>query len=361
MPRMARIHSPGALAHIMAHSIEGKPLFVDKLDRLEFLSRFEKGLKKTGYECDSWTLMDNHYHLFVRTNENPMSDLMRSLNGGYAQWYNKKYKKRGYLFQDRFQSILCQDSDYAKELIRYIHLNPLRANQVSSLEELEKWPWCGHGYLLGNGSSLGTGFQQRVKPLRRFGEDEESALKKYIEYLNEGFDGMKSYEAGNLGPVEAFEINGSKKGWAAVIGDHEFVLDAMKKYAIRSHRLHRPDKYEKVMEKIEKSITEKYSIGKENLITRSRRYINTIARQDFCKTAFHEELLPMAVIARFLQITISAVSKHVVPHRLSLQKWQSIQSLYNRHKFELMRIPSNMGFVYCFTGKLRAIVGNRYM
>src|SRR5665647_505372 len=125
---------------------------------------------------------------------------------------------------------------------------------------------------------------------------------------------MKSYEAGNLGPIEAFEIKGSKKGWPAVIGDHEFVIDAMKKHASRSHRLHRPDKYEKVMEKIEKSITEKYLIGKEDLITRSRRYINTIVRQDFCKTAFHEELLPMAVIARFLQITISAVSKLSLIH-----------------------------------------------
>jgi putative transposase len=309
MSRKARLHSPGSLAHIMAHSIEGRPLFVDKLDRQEFLFRFENLLKKTGYECHSWTLMDNHYHLVVRTNENPMSDLMRPLNGGYALWYNKKYKRRGYLFQDRFASVLCQDSDYAKELIRYVHLNPLRAKQVSTLEELEIWPWCGHGYLLGIESSLGKGFQERIKPLRRFGEDEESALKKYLEYINEGFDGMKSYEAGKLGPIESFEIDGSKKGWPAVIGDHDFVINAMKKHAIRSHRQHRPDKYEKVMEGIEKSVTEKYSIAKDDLITCRRRKINTIARQEFCKVAFDEELLPMSAIARFLQITIPAVAK----------------------------------------------------
>ena len=307
---MVRFHSPGSLAHIMAHSIDGRPLFVDDFDRKEFLSRFDKILKKCGYECDSWSLMDNHYHLFVRTNNNPMSDLMRPLNGGYARWYNKKYKRRGYLFQDRYKSVLCQDSDYAKELIRYIHLNPLRANQVSSLEELKKWPWCGHGYLVGDESSAGMAFQQRNKVLRRFGEDELSAPKKYLEYLNEGI-GEHFFESGNLQYTETLEIEVSKKGWPAVIGDHEFVINAMQKHEIHSHRLHHKDAYKKVMENLATSVTKKYSIAQQDLLTRSRRYINTIARQAFCKSAFHQELLPMAVIARFLQITISAVSKLV--------------------------------------------------
>jgi hypothetical protein len=253
--------------------------------------------------------MDNHYHLVVRTNEKPMSDLMRPLNGGYAQWYNKKYKRRGYLFQDRFASVICQDSDYAKELIRYVHLNPLRANLVSTLEDLEKWPWCGHGYLLGNESSLGEGFQDRVKPLRRFGEDEESALKKYIEYLNEGIDGEKGLETGKFQFAETLEIEGSKKKLPAVIGDPEFVRDAMLKCASEHYRLHSKDKYEKVMETLAVTVMEKYSLKREDLITRNRRYITTIGRQAFCKKAFYEELLPMAAIARFLQISISAVSK----------------------------------------------------
>jgi putative transposase len=308
MSRKARIHSPGALAHITAHSIEDRPLFVDNLDRLQFISRLEKLLKKTGYKCNSWTLMDNHYHLVVRTNEKPMSALMRPLNGGYAQWYNKKHIRSGYLFRDRFASSICQDSDYAKELVRYVHLNPLRADLVSTLEELEKWPWCGHGYLLGNESSLGNGFQERGEPLRRFGEDEESALKKYIEYMNEGIKGGKSLEPGKLQLTEMLKVKGSKKEFPLVIGDHEFVKNAIKK-ASEGYRLHSKDKYEEVMEKRVLTVMEKYSIKREDLITRKRRPITTIARQDFCKIVFFEELLPMAAIARFLHISISAVSK----------------------------------------------------
>lgn len=309
MSRKARIHSPGALAHITAHGIEDRPLFVDNLDRLQFISRFEKLLKKTGYKCNSWSLMDNHYHLVVRTNEKPMSALMRPLNGGYAQWYNKKYKRPGYLFQGRFASSICEDSDYAKELIRYVHLNPLRANLVSTLEELEKWPWCGHGYLLGNELSLGNGFQERGEPLRRFGEDEESALKKYIEYMNEGINRKKSLDPGKLQLTEMLKVKGSKEILPAVIGDHEFVKNAILKYANQNYRLHSKDKYESVMENRVLTIMEKYSLKREDLITRKRRPITTIARQEFCKIAFFEELLPMSAIASFLQITISAVSK----------------------------------------------------
>ena len=79
MPQMARMEAPGSLVHIMAHSIEGKPMFVDDMDRAEFLSRFEKGLEKSGYQCYTWALMDNHYHLLLRTSEKPMHKLMQGL------------------------------------------------------------------------------------------------------------------------------------------------------------------------------------------------------------------------------------------------------------------------------------------
>lgn len=92
MPRMARLESPGSLFHIMAHSIEGKNLFLDDQDRNELLSRLAKGLADCGFQCYVWTLMDNHYHILIRTNHLPLSKLMRGLNGGYARYYNKSTK-----------------------------------------------------------------------------------------------------------------------------------------------------------------------------------------------------------------------------------------------------------------------------
>jgi len=124
---------------------------------------------------------------------------MRPVNSGYAQYYNKKYKRRGYLFQDRFKSTLCQDQDYAEELIRYIHLNPLRAGKVKSLDQLKTFAWCGHGFLIGDvKNAYGEQFQNREEPLRRFGENETDAIKAYLQYLAQGCPGEDNKKAGGL-------------------------------------------------------------------------------------------------------------------------------------------------------------------
>ncbi|HEX3018941.1 MAG TPA: transposase, partial [Chitinispirillaceae bacterium] len=242
MPQFARIESPGSLFHIMAHSIEGKPMFIDDQDRLEFLSRFEKGLTETGFLCYNWALMGNHYHLFIRTNDKPLSKLMRGLNGGYATYYNKRHDKNGCLFQGRFKSVLCQDQMYAVNMTKYISLNPLRAGIVNSLEELKNYEWCGHGFLLGDSNSHGKTFQKREDCLRRFGDNEKDAIKAYLQFLVDDCKGDNK-TAGLLSFNETTEIKGSCKGWPAVIGDPDFAIDALERFKESLHRKHREADY----------------------------------------------------------------------------------------------------------------------
>ena len=104
MPRMMRFEHPGSLVHIMARGIDKQPIVIDNEDKIEFLKRFAQCLSQVGYRCLSWCLMRNNYHLFLRTTENPMSSLMRSLNGGYARWFNKKYKDDFLLYKGRRNS-----------------------------------------------------------------------------------------------------------------------------------------------------------------------------------------------------------------------------------------------------------------
>lgn len=307
MPQMARMESPGSLVHIMAHSIEGKPMFVNDPDRAEFLSRFEKGLAKTGYQCYTWALMDNHYHLLLRTSEKPMSKLMRGLNGGYARYYNKKHKKNGCLFQDRFKSVLCQDQNYAVQLIKYINLNPLRAGMVNSLEQLKNFQWCGHGFLIGKGNTRGETFQKREHCLRRFGDNELDAIKAYLQSLEESCRGGTK-TAGHLSCVEATEIVGSCKGWPAVIGDPEFASDAFEKFKQELKRKHREADYTYVMETISKQVCEKYGITENELKKRGRMNTRTEARAVFCFLLHIKEAIPLSVISRFLGTTISPVA-----------------------------------------------------
>ena len=75
---------------------------------------------------------------------------MRRLMTGYAVTFNKRHKRSGHLFQNRYKSIVCEEDPYLLELIRYIHLNPLRAKLVQDLKELDKYPWTGHSAILGH-------------------------------------------------------------------------------------------------------------------------------------------------------------------------------------------------------------------
>jgi REP element-mobilizing transposase RayT len=304
---MIRLESPGSLVHIMAHSFEEKPLFVDDKDKSEFISRFEKALVKSGYICYTWALMDNHYHLFLRTSEKPMSKLMRGLNGGYAVYYNKRHGKHGPLFRNRFKSSLCQDQNYAAQLVRYINLNPLRARLVTSLEQLKDYTWCGHGFLMGNNDALGKSFQKREECLRRFGENEEEALKSYIDFLIKSC-GEKSEIAGQLSKVEAAEISGSCKGWPTVIGDPEFVTKIMNKYKDVIHRTHRKADYPHVLETTAQKVCQEYKITLKELKKRGRKNNRAFARAVFCYRLHMQELIPLSVIAGFLGTTISPIA-----------------------------------------------------
>ena len=137
MPRKARIDAPGALHHIIARGIERGDIFTDDFDRNNFLKRLGKIVVETDTRCYAWALVPNHFHLVLKTGCAPIATVMRRLLTGYAGYYNRRHRRCGHLFQNRYKSILCQEDSYLKELVRYIHLNPLRAGLVDSLKSLD--------------------------------------------------------------------------------------------------------------------------------------------------------------------------------------------------------------------------------
>ena len=149
MPRQARLDAPGLLQHVMARGIERRKIFRDNKDRKSFLERLAIILEETQTQCYGWSLIPNHFHLLLRTGPAPLSKVMRRLMTGYAVTFNKRHKRSGHLFQNRYKSVICEEDPYLLELIRYIHLNPLRAKVVKDLKELDKYPWTGHSTILG--------------------------------------------------------------------------------------------------------------------------------------------------------------------------------------------------------------------
>ena len=149
MPRQPRLDAPGVLQHVMARGIERRKIFWDDKDRSSFLERFGVILEETQTQCYAWALIPNHFHILLRTGTTPLSTVMRRLMTGYAVTFNIRHRRSGHLFQNRYKSVICEEDPYLLELIRYIHLNPLRAKLVKDLKELDKYLWTGHSALLG--------------------------------------------------------------------------------------------------------------------------------------------------------------------------------------------------------------------
>ncbi len=127
MPRQSRIDARGALHHVIVRGIARRKIFYDDTDRKRFLDRLGAIVSSCDLACFAWALIPNHFHLLIKTGTVPLSSAMRRLLTGYAVSFNKRHRRWGHLFQNRYKSILCQEEAYLLELTRYIHLNPLRA------------------------------------------------------------------------------------------------------------------------------------------------------------------------------------------------------------------------------------------
>jgi REP element-mobilizing transposase RayT len=130
MPRQARLDSPGTLHHVIIRGIEKKDIVQDKYDRKIMVTRLGDLAVETKTNIYAWALMSNHMHILLKSGPEGLSLFMRRLLTGYAITYNIRYKRNGHVFQNRYKSIVCDEDAYFQELVRYIHLNPLRAKMV---------------------------------------------------------------------------------------------------------------------------------------------------------------------------------------------------------------------------------------
>ncbi len=149
MPRGPRLDAPGTLHHVMIRGLDRQIVFHDEADRDDFLKRLARLAEAGHLAVYAWALLPNHAHLLVRSQARPLSRCMRSLLTGYAGQFNRRHHRTGHLFQNRYKSIVIDEEGYFLELVRYIHLNPLRTGIVTDLRALERFPWSGHGAILG--------------------------------------------------------------------------------------------------------------------------------------------------------------------------------------------------------------------
>ena len=316
MPRQARLDSPGTLHHVIVRGIEKRDIVNDKYDRKRMVSRLGDLAEETKTSVYAWVLMSNHMHILLKSGPAGLSRFMRRLLTGYAVTYNIRHKRHGHVFQNRYKSIICDEDVYFQELVRYIHLNPLRAKMVKSMSELDRYPWCGHRVIMGKRKAE---WQDADYVLSWFGQDISTGRKGYRRYLQDGIDEghREDLVGGGLirtmgGWSQVLTLRKSKEKVLCderILGQDEFVerilLEADKNIAGQISINERVIKAGKII----LAACEESGVSVEALRGGSRRGALPGLRAQLAKELVEKPGLTMAETARQLGVTTSAISR----------------------------------------------------
>jgi putative transposase len=308
MPRQARLDIPGLVHHVMARGIEGRDIFTNKADHEEFLQRLADILSGNGGPTlYAWALLSNHFHLLIRPAEIHLSTIMQRLMTGYALNFNKHHRRIGHLFQNRYKSIVVEEDLYFLELVRYIHLNPLRAGMVNSLEALEKYTYTGHGVILGKREYP---IQNVEYVLSCFSSKRESALEAYRAFVEAGAkQGVREDLRGgglirSAGGVVALLARNSDEHEAAderILGNGYFVESVLNaRTTVHGSSCLRVDA-------ILKEVSEHSGISVEQILGQSKACIVSKARLEFFRRAQNETGITVTELGRITGRTHVAV------------------------------------------------------
>jgi len=318
MPRKARIDAAGALHHIIVRGIERRQIFHDDVDRDAFVNRLGQVLIETRTDCFAWALIPNHVHLLLRTGLTPITTVMRRLLTGYAVQFNRRHRRHGPVFQNRYKSILCQKDPYLKELVRYIHLNPLRAGIVADYKCLEGFVYGGHCAIAGK---CHNDWQNTQYVLSLFGLKVSDARRSYITFIEKGLIEEKRSELvggglirslGGWSAVKALrEANDRIKGDERILGDSRFVqevLDACGQQLERRY-LYQAKGYD--FNWLVGQVATLFDL-EQDIVTRPGRYPDTVeARSVLCYWAARELGLSTVELSKRLGISQPTASQSV--------------------------------------------------
>ncbi len=318
MPRGPRLDVPGTLHHIMARGIEQRDIFRTDEDRKDFLGRLAALVPVTKTRVYAWCILPNHFHLLLRSGKTGLSSFMRRLQTGYAVSFNKRHQRVGHLFQNRYKSVLVEEEPYFLELIRYLHLNPVRAGVTRNLRLLDKYQWSGHAALLGKRQ---VPWQDIDFVLALYGNQREQAIEAYRQFVAEGVTQGKRPELSGGGLVRSVggtkklgELRRGRERWASderILGSSEFVLkieEELEKVQLEGPRQLRVAAKERevFMERLQTRIGRIFKVAPTELQSGSRRRVAVAARAALAWVAVRVCDLPTSYVARMSGV--SAVS-----------------------------------------------------
>jgi putative transposase len=210
MARKPRIHTPGAIYHVILRGNARQDIFSDDKDRYRFYEILQKSRERFLHRIHAFCLMTNHVHLEIQVGEIPLSRIMQNVSLRYTQWFNWRHKKSGHVFQGRYKAVMVDADAYLLELAAYIHLNPVRA---CITDQPENFRWSSHRAYLGKES---LSWLESGCILSQFSTNERMARTKFADFVGERV---------TEGRREAF--HGEKNIDSRIFGDDSFVADVL--------------------------------------------------------------------------------------------------------------------------------------
>jgi putative transposase len=307
---------------VIIRGIERTAIFRNDDDRDSFLDRFGDILLETSTPSYAWSLLSNHAHLLLRTGKIPIALVMRRLLTGYAVTFNRRHHRHGHLFQNRYKSILCEEDAYLQELVRYIHLNPLRAGLVTDLTELASYAYSGHSVLMGKKKRA---WQDRVYVLKYFGQTEREARRRYLSFVLKGVEegsrpdlvggGLLRSAGGWKGLKELRDAGEKVRADERILGGSGFVDRVMRESAEEWERKSLLRQKGVSLKRLLAKVSAHFGVNVEDLKSGSKVRSVGKARAVLCYVGVRKLGLTSASFAKELGMSPSAVSRSIVRAR----------------------------------------------
>ncbi len=197
----------------MIRGNERKDIFLDAEDKDRFLQTLYFKKQNDAFLLLAYCFMDNHVHLLIKEEMEEIARIMQKINVSYVHYFNKKYKRVGHLFQDRFRSEVVGSDSYLLSLARYIHRNPLKAGIVNDIRE---YPWSSyHAYV--NQEVPRHPIVDKEIILELFDQQPQKAKKLFVEFMN--FESSESYL--DLDEKDSLDENEAKKLFLEILGNRQ--------------------------------------------------------------------------------------------------------------------------------------------
>jgi putative transposase len=286
MPRKPRIHVPGGFYHIILRGNARQDIYFDVGDRITWQTLIEEGLGRYEHRVHAYCWMTNHIHMARQAGADPMARFMTYLSSNYARKINLRKRRSGHLFERRYRAILVQEDSYLKELVRYIHMNPIRARMV---ERLTDYRWSSHHAYSGQAAPE---WLTRQTVMTAFGPTVARARHAYLEFMGESQPGSM------IGRLRAGNSNEYR-----VLGDdnwRETILNDQQALPVKIS-----------LDQLVEQICQNHHVSASDLESGSQNHLHASIRAEIGLAAANNRIATLTAVARRFKRSPSTLSRAV--------------------------------------------------